>query len=173
MHPETMSLICDIISLLKGVTTLKKIIKYILIGFVGLMVLGAIMGGSDNDKSGNQVSETQKETEKPKETLKVEILPFIKDFDENQLAAEEKYKDKYIEFSGYIKNISEDITGSPFLSIYPNTDQYYYGTYIQCFFEEKSDLISLKNGQKVSIQGKFSSQTLGIIVVKDCKVIVQ
>ena len=76
-----------------------------------------------------------------------------------------------MQFTGYIKNISEDILGSPFLSINPNTDKYYFGTNIQCFFKDKSELTSLKNGQKVTLQGRLTSQSLGIIVIKDCKVV--
>lgn len=157
----------------KEVTILKKIIKYVLIGFVGLLVLGAIFGGSSKDKGAENKATAKPEAQKAPEVQKVEILAFVKEFDDNQLSAEDKYKGKYVEFTGYIKNISEDITGSPFLSINPKSDQYYFGTYIQCFFKDKSELTALKNGQRATVQGKVDSQTLGNIMVKDCKVVTQ
>ena len=105
------------------------------------------------------------------EIIKVNTQEFIAEFDKNQLAAEEKYKGKLIEFSAYIDNISEDILGSPFLSLKPTNTEYYFDTSIQCFFADKSELISLQNGQKVTVQGKVDTQSLGIIVIKECKVI--
>ncbi|MEK7525966.1 MAG: hypothetical protein AAB546_00605 [Patescibacteria group bacterium] len=152
---------------------MKKLFKYILIGFVGLLVLGAVFGGSSKDKGTENKATTKPEAQKAPEVQKVEILTFVKEFDENQLSAEDKYKGKYVEFSGYIKNISEDITGSPYLSINPKPDQYYFGTYVQCFFKDKSELTALKNGQKITVQGKVDSQTLGNILIKDCKVVTQ
>ena len=49
-----------------------------------------------------------------KEFRKEEV---IADFDKNQLAAEEKYGGKMIQFSAYVDNISEDIMGDPFLAL--------------------------------------------------------
>lgn len=155
---------------------MKKVLKYILIGFIGLVVLGAIIGSSgssDKTETKSTGTDTTESTPQAQITQKVEMTAFVKEFDENQLAAEEKYKGRLVEFNGYVKNISEDILGSPFLAINPNTDQYYYGTYIQCFFKEKSELTSLKNGQRVTAQGKVDSQTLGNIVLKECKVVNQ
>lgn len=149
---------------------LKKLLKYVLFGFIGLLVLGAIFGGSNKD-NGSESKATAKPEEQKQEVQKVEMLSFVKEFDENQLSAEDKYKGKYVEFSGYVKNISEDITGSPFLAINPKSDQYYFGTYVQCFFKEKSELTTLKNGQKITVQGKVDGQTLGNILIKDCKIV--
>jgi hypothetical protein len=150
---------------------MKKILKYILIGFIGLVVLGAILDTSDKNSKTETSSNTTTNGEQVIEVIEVEITSFISEFDENQLAAEERYEDKQVKLSGYIKNISEDITGSPFLSINPNRDEYYFGTNIQCMFKEKSELTSLKNGQGVSFVGKVSSQSLGIIILKDCSVL--
>lgn len=156
---------------------MKKIIKWALIGFGGLMVLGIIMAatGGESNKSANQESKQvqpkQEGQAKPQEAIQLETSEFISEFDKNQLAAEEKYKGKLIEFTAYIDNISEDILGSPFLSLKPTNDEYYFDTSIQCFFEDKANLTSLQNGQKVTVQGTANTQDLGIIGVKDCKVI--
>lgn len=103
--------------------------------------------------------------------LKVSTSEFIKEFDKNQLAAEEKYKKKLIEFTAVIDNISEDILGKPFLSLKPTADKYYTGTSIQCYFQQKSELTPLSNGQTITLQGTVRDQSLGIIGVDNCKVI--
>jgi len=159
---------------------MKKIIKWGLIGIVVLIVIVAVSsGGGKSNTSQQNKPENQEATQKTEEkeeqqsqtALKISTNNFIKDFDDNQLAAEEKYKDKLIEFSAVIQNISEDIVGTPFLSLKPTADEFYMGTTIKCNFNDKSELTSVKNGQSVVLQGTVDTQSLGIISVKDCKII--
>ncbi|HAP37689.1 hypothetical protein A2574_00055 [Candidatus Shapirobacteria bacterium RIFOXYD1_FULL_38_32] len=151
--------------------------KILIVG--GIILLLIIIGSSGSKDSSNVVSEdqpnkeeiVQQEEEKPvEETMLVVTADFIDEFDKNQLAAEEKYEGRKIEFTAYIDNISEDITGTPFLSLQPSNDEYYFGTNIQCFFKDKSELISLENGQQVTVQGKVDTQMMNILI-KDCKVV--
>jgi len=70
---------------------MKKIIKWGLIGFVGLIVLGVILGSSGNDKStpsGSKEAPQSDSTTPQVEAMKVDIQEFIAEFDKNQLAAE-------------------------------------------------------------------------------------
>lgn len=156
---------------------MKKILKWVGIIFVGIMVLGAIGGskggGTEKSSTGNNnsITESKAEPTTTPEVLKVDTKAFIAEFDKNQLAAEEKYKGKMVELTAYVGNISEDILGNPFLSLNPTVEKYYLGTNIQCVFKEKSQLTSLANGQKVTVEGKADNQSLGIIGIKDCKVV--
>jgi hypothetical protein len=159
----------------------------ILTGLLVLFIVGSVMaaagGGENKPKTTNNNSaantdsaqETQSAQEEPTveaiETTKVVTTDFIAEFDKNQLAAEEKYKDKLVEFTAVIANISEDILGTPFLSLKPSDDKYYAGTTIKCDFKEKSQLTSFANGQTITLQGSVSTQSLGIISIKDCKAI--
>lgn len=110
-------------------------------------------------------------TNQAEQTLDVEINSFIKEFDDNQLAAESRYKGKSVRFTGYVDNISEDILGDPFVSVKPTNEQYYFKTSIQCYFDSKDLLLNAKNGQQASFQGKVDTQSLGIIVVKNCQLL--
>lgn len=101
--------------------------------------------------------------------LNLNVVDLIKEFDENQLAAEAKYKKKLIEFTAIVENISEDLFGTPFVSLKPGKDEYYYGTTIKCNFKNKSEVMPLKNGQSVVLQGTVNSQSLGIIILDECK----
>lgn len=146
-----------------------------------LFILGSLVtasGGNSNKRGGSatpggekEVKQEEKKVEPIIEAAKVDALSFVQEFDKNQLAAEQKYKDKYLEISAFISNISEDILGIPYLSLEPTSEKYYFGTSMQCSFSEKSELTSLQNGQEVTVRGKFTSQTLGIIGLKDCKVV--
>lgn len=134
------------------------------------VIIGAVSGGDNSPTSNtNEADSGEEQTAAPMEVVTTD---FIAEFDANQLAAEEKYVGKPVQFTAKINNISEDIMGSPFLSLVPeNADEYYLGTTIQCVFEEASQLTSLTNGQTVTVKGTAAEQTVGIISVKDCEVV--
>lgn len=147
------------------------ILTVILALFV-LSVFGSAMGGSKTTSTTQKTTgKTETAVEPTKvEALKVDALSFVTEFDKNQLKAEETYKDKWVELTAVIKNISEDITGSPFLSLEPQNGKM-FGTSIQCLFKDKSSLTSVENGNTATVQGKVSSQSLGIIVLKECSLV--
>ncbi len=146
----------------------------ILTGLLVLIVIGIIgsaSGGSKNGQTGNSNSQTSQKQEVQQEPTVVEATVLVGEFDKNKLSANEKYKDKLVQTTGYIKNISNDVTGNYYLSLNPNNDQYYFGTTITCYFQEKDELTSLANGQSVTVQGTMQEMTLGIVSMKDCKIV--
>ncbi len=159
---------------------MKKALKWIGIVFVVLVII-SLIGGSDSNKNKSQTNSTSSNTtiegtkptpeEKPISPKNIAMAELIADFDKNQLSAEETYKDKFIQTTGYISNIAEDILGNPFLSLKPTTEEYYFGTAVQCLFKEKSELTSLENGQQVTVTGTVKTQSLGIISVDSCNVV--
>jgi len=161
---------------------MKKVGKGCLI-FIGVIVvlgiIGAVVGGSKNTStSSNSPATTQNQasatnTPAPKaEAMKVTAAELIGDFDKNKLSAADKWKGKLVQFSAKVKNISEDIMGSPFLSLQPPTsDQYYFGTTMQCFFKDKEALKSLSNDTTYTLQGTIDGMSIGIITIKDCSVV--
>lgn len=153
---------------------MKKVIKWGIIAFIVIMIIGAISSGgkSPNTTSNtNNTPSSQPTKGAPEEAIKLDTKSFVAEFDANKLTAEDKYKGKLVEFTGVIKNISQDVMGSYFLSIEPpSSGDYYFGTSIQCFFKDKSELTSLANKQTVKLQGRVDSMSLGIVVIKDCSV---
>jgi len=148
---------------------MKKTIKGIGIGFIVLFVLSLIMSSGDSDKSEPNRNASSKTVQL--ETITVDVHEFINAFDKNQLAAEQQYEGTRVQFTAYIKNISEGLTGNPYLTLNPASDEYYFGTYIKCSFDDESELLSLVNGQSIVVEGTVSSQTLGIISLKDCQAV--
>jgi hypothetical protein len=151
---------------------MKKILKIIGIVFLIIIVIGVISGNGNKTISPNKEGQKKEiANEKTKETVKVEIASFMQEFDENQLAAEKKYKDKIVELSGYIKNISEDIGGSPYISLDKTLETTFNLTQVKCVFKSANDVMGLKNGQKVAVKGEFISQVAGIIELKNCQLV--
>ncbi|MCG3206385.1 MAG: hypothetical protein KCHDKBKB_03121 [Elusimicrobia bacterium] len=145
----------------------------ILTGFLVIILIGMI-GNAMNGEGASTTSTTASPTPVATQEItyeKVDAKSFIAEFDENQLSAESKYKSKYVELKAKIKNISEDIGGTPFLSLEPaNAAQYYMGTTIKCSFKSKDELMNVKNDQAITIRGQVKSQTLGIITFDKCSI---
>jgi len=144
---------------------MKKILKYGLIALVAIIVLGLLFGGGD-DKPNTQTTNNEPETQEV-QVVDVDTESFVAEFDKNQLAAETKYEDTYIRATGYVGNISEDILGSYYIILNPTSEEHYFGTSIQCYFEDKEALTAIENGQEVTVVGRVDSQSMNVLV-KDC-----
>jgi hypothetical protein len=101
----------------------------------------------------------------------VDATALVGEYDKNKLSAQDKYTGKVVQTTAYIDNISSDIAGSYYLSLKPINDQYYAGTTIQCYFNDKSSLTSLANGQSVTVTGTMQDMSLGIVEMKDCSLV--
>ena len=148
----------------------------IITGIIILVVIIGVAssGGSSQSTSSSSGSGSSTAQEQQAQTItyeKTDTKAMIEAFDNNQLAAEKQYKDKYVEITAQIKNISEDIVGTSFLSLEPvNAGDFYVGTTIKCSFKTSDDLLSVKNGEKVTLKGKVKEQSLGIITIEECQI---
>ena len=142
-----------------------KIITTVVVVFVALLVIGLVAGEPEEDGDGAEEQAAQ-----TGEVLKVGAAEFIGEFDANQLAAEEKYQDKLVEFTAYIANISADVSGIPFLLLQPISGTY-SGTGIRCSFSDKATLTPLRNGQRITLRGLVSWETMEVIDIRDCVIV--
>lgn len=101
----------------------------------------------------------------------VDAADLVGEYDKNKLAAQDKYTGKLVQTKGYIKNISNDFSGNYYLALDPVKKDYYFGTTLQCFFKDKSELTSLENGQSVTVQGKMDDMSIGTVILKECTLI--
>ena len=147
---------------------MKKILKWLGIGVFVIIAIAVIasMGKSGNKPTTSSSSSDQKQVEQVKVAEKVTATLLANDFDANQVAAENKWKGKLVEFSAEITNITD--SGLSFSKIGSKEISL---TQISCRVVDKQQLLSLKNGQTVTVRGTVGSQTFGVIDVNDCKVI--
>lgn len=92
------------------------------------------------------------------------------DFNANEVAAENKYKDKIVSIKGKINIIKTDMAGNPMISF--SIDSYGLKT-IQCFFssEEKGSIGSLSKGQRVIVSGTVNGMIMGSIFIRECRLL--
>lgn len=93
-----------------------------------------------------------------------------KEFKDNEVAAEMKFKDKRIAVKGKISEIKTDLSGDP--QIVFDVGNYGMDT-VSCDFD-KDDIASIANlrkGQVISVIGECSNQIMGTVFIKDCRVV--
>lgn len=145
---------------------MKKILKWLGIGVVVLIVIGMISGAGKSgsgQKSGSTGTTQEKQVQEP---TSIKAQELADDFDSNQVAAENKWKGKLVQFSAEITNITD--TGLSFSKV---ASKQFSMAQISCRVTDKQQLLSLKNGQTVTVKGVVGGQTIGVIDVSDCSVV--
>jgi len=159
-----------------------KILTGILILFV-IGIVGSIGGGGDdkvatqvskNDTAKQEVEPTQEEKTIEPEKLTPEIIAtsaeIAKEYSENEVAADEKYKGKIIEISGKITGVDNGILDNEFIVKLSDGEYDFSGPWCYMKPSEKEKVIDLKKEQQVTLIGKGDSATIGSPILKDCVV---
>jgi len=140
--------------------------KRILLVIGGIILLLIIFGSKGGNKS-PKTSPVATPTSTPApEAMQITAKQLADDFDANQVAAEANWEGKLVEFNAEITNITD--TGISFNNI---ASKQFSLAQISCAVTDKEQLMSLKNGQMVTVQGVVGKQMIGVIDVRDCKVI--
>ncbi len=131
------------------------------------VVFALILISIISSAAGNKKTDVTAKTSAPDKTATVvDVKAFGDEFEANQVAAEAKYKDKYVQLSAPISNITD--TGLSFQNV---TSKDFSMTQISCNISDKNKVLSLKNGESVTVKGKVTDQTIGVITLADCDLV--
>lgn len=134
----------------------KKWWFWVLIAFAALFLIVVASGPSSDDPS---VSDP----------MKISPTDLIEAYQQNEVAADEKYKDKTVEISGSIKSIGTDVLGDVYITL--DCGELFQS--IQCYFKSgaETDKVNfLVKGQNITIVGKCKGLSITNILIKDCKI---
>lgn len=95
-----------------------------------------------------------------------------KEYDENEIAADEKYKSKTLEISGKVSNIAETL-GKLTVQLEGHKQNGMNLVSVMCNFDEseKATVSKLKKGQQTTLIGTGDGKTLGFYVgLNQCKI---
>lgn len=157
---------------------------------VALMMIGGIAGGDTEDgtddiavvaadDSSSDEPKADKTTEAPKPKPKAEPKPkanvvkvtadqMLKDYEENELAADKKYEGKRIQVNGTIDKIDTEVFGDDYVLRISNGDEYSFLT-VNCNDMSKGELSTLTVGNKVTAVGGFDDGGDLGVELKKCK----
>lgn len=154
----------------------KRIGLTILVFFVLCVIAcasGSLFSNVVNNPSTPEQTELSKDLDKVLNTsnnveieyIEVTAEQLIKDYDDNELLADDKYKGKWLIIDGYVSNISKvlDIT-----SVTLNNGEEFSVNEITCFFDKdnESQVKKLEKGSKVKIKGKCKGKGWNVEVEK-------
>ena len=145
---------------------MKKTIITVFCVLIGLGVLGKLIEDKDGAAPEARRSAPTAEATRPPTPAEVVSPQALFDaFEQNEVAADDRYKGKWIEISGTIDNIGKDILDKMYLTL--EAEQPLFG--VQAFFADKhkSALASLAKGDPVTLLCKCSGK-MGNVLLREC-----
>lgn len=129
-------------------------------------IIAAAVGGGKSKTGSSSQSTTTSESKPTEAPMKITARELADDFDGNQVAAENKWNGKLVEFGATITNITD--SGLSFSNV---ASKDFSMAQIACRVKDKNQLLPLKNGQTVTVRGVVGKQMIGVIDVSDCEVV--
>ena len=132
----------------------KHISSLIAVVVFGFLAVGSIDSGKETKKIRSKV---------PSYTLSANKL--YKEYEDNEVAADAKYKGEIVLVTGRIQNIGKDIMDEPYIVI--GGDGFLNG--VQCSFakSEEPSIARLNKGQNVRVKGQVSGK-MGNVLIDKC-----
>lgn len=131
----------------------------IIVGLLIVIILGSIaVVGSSKSKKADVAA-----------AVDVDLKTMVAEYDQNQISADKNYAGRTIRISGYVNNVTTDLTGTPFIFIQTTSEKYNSGTKVKCYASD-TEAAKATNGQPITTIGKVKGMSLGIITLTDCTV---
>jgi len=92
--------------------------------------------------------------------LTVNSKNLYNDYNNNEIAADDKYKGKIIQVKGTIRDIGNDIMDEAYVTLVGDE---FFGD-VQCFFSDKSYLVDVKKGQNINVVGYCDGLFMNVIM---------
>lgn len=156
----------------------KKWWFWLIIVVVILAIIGAAAGGNKKSEgSGSTTSSTAstqstpQEESTPEETaIEVTAVDLIAAYDENEVSADNEYKDKTLKITGTVSDIGVDVANRSYIMLKDENDPYAI-LGVQCYFEDdqKDAIAQLKKGDAVTVTGTCEGKVVSVSI-KDCQI---
>ncbi len=131
---------------------------------VGVVLLIAVAASAGKKKGGDGSGTT----ESKKAALVVAPATLLADYKANEVAADEKYKNKWLRLEGPVDKIAKDITDTIYVTF--KSGERFEILSVQCFFDDKqkAKAAQISQGQTVAVIGKCNGK-FGNVLIKSCE----
>ena len=102
--------------------------------------------------------------------IHINVFELRAEYEENEVAADEKYEDKIIYVNGVIDNIGKDVLDTPYITLDDGT----IINSVQCMFDKADESIvaDLKMGQEVTVRGECAGEIIfGNILLRGSSIV--
>ncbi len=143
------------------------------LAFVLLVVIVSALGGGGSDSGTDTASDTSGDasTPKPPAAKKVKAAAMLKEFDENEAAADAKYAGKLLRVTGVVDGVDTDMFNDDDYIIQLAGGGDYVILTVNCNGIPPSVAANVKKGQKATVVGKFDDGGDLGVELKDCALV--
>lgn len=139
---------------------MKTVFKWVGIGFIVLIAIGLVASG---DKAGSGAAP---EAAAPREVVSVNAADLFKEYEANEVAADERLKGKIVQVSGTVQAIDKDAFDK--INVKLRTANEFMPMHLSMKDSEKAAAIVLKKGVKVLARCEKISRIIGSPIGSDC-----
>lgn len=144
---------------------------------IAVIVVIAVIGSAGGSETPNPTdpgatissssAETTKQTEAPEEIIEISAAELFAAYDENEVAADNKYKGKKLKITGTVEDIGKDILDDTYITL--DCGELIFS--IQCYFanDQLSAVAELKKGDTITLIGVCKGET-GNVIIKNCEI---
>lgn len=145
-----------------------KFFKFILISIIVLIalvvIIGMMSGGDNNDQPANNTVETATLDEP---LIAVSAREIASDYDDNEVAADQKYKGKILEVSGIVASIDSSVGDQAIVQLVGKNEFQTVSTQGNNDFTQYAT--TLKKGQNIVLICKGDGEVIGFPQLKNCQ----
>lgn len=139
--------------------TWQKVVMGIVVFFIVLMVIAINSPGINNAKAAtDNVANAEPD-------VIISAAKLVLEYENNEVAAQQKYENKIVQINGVIEDIGLDIMDKSYIVLSSGKEMSITG--VQCYFHNKDAVAKLSKGQIVTVQGKVEGK-MGNVLVKQC-----
>lgn len=134
-----------------------------------LIFIFAISDGDDTNDANTTPKPSVSQTTTEETVIDVAVEQILKEYEENEVSADNKYKWKKVAITGIVDSVGKDIFDDTYIKI--DTGENYEAFGAQCYIAdtEFEKAAELKPGDKITVVGYVRDYSLNV-VVKDCEI---
>lgn len=150
----------------EAVTKKSRKWPWVIVGIVFLLIIIAMSGNDDVEKSDSTAASSNAEPAKP--PVEVTSRELAKNFDENEVAAKAKYDDSILAVTGTVQSISLDFMDDPVVAL-DGINQF---SNVQASFDKSyvAKTSELKKGQKITVTCEKLTEAMGSPMLSKCDI---
>lgn len=138
-------------------------LKFILVVVLLVIIGTTLTGGSSNTKPLSKINNSSIKVQQ-EEAIKVSAEDLYQEYQDNSVAADQKYDGKQVEVTGSIYDFGTDIMDRPYITFgFLETQAIFRKSY-------SSQLAELEKGQEITVQCKVSGAPLDYPILDNCQI---
>ena len=150
-----------------GYRTRSRVIAFCWLFVVIFAVFGAEQSENPSRPSSPQPAATTSNSSLRDNIMNVSAMQIVSEYDNNEIAADSRYKGKYVRISGVVNDIAKDILDNMYVTIGGGAD--FELRSVQAFFPDKYEgiLAELRKGSRITVVCRIDGLMLNVIG-RDC-----